>query len=61
MKKQGTDTNILKDAEVDEILLLLEEAYANTGHKSIFRILEILMIDTYKEVNNFIPLQKNTV
>lgn len=36
MTKQGTDLNILKDAEVDKILLLLEEAYADTEHKSIF-------------------------
>ena len=43
MIKIAKDLNVLNDAEVDQILILLEAAWTQTGDKSIFSILEIFI------------------
>lgn len=46
MIKIDKNMNVLTDAEVDSIMLLLEAAFAKTGDNRIFEIIDILMNDT---------------
>ena len=43
MIKVAKDINILTDAQVDEMIILLEAAWVQTGNKTIFKLLEILL------------------
>lgn len=45
MKKIDVNVNVLSDAELDSMMLLLEAAYSNTGDNRIFQVLDILMHD----------------
>lgn len=52
MVKISKDSAQLSNSELDEIMLLLEASFAITGDKNIFKVIEILMTDTYKEQIN---------
>lgn len=58
MIKVSENTNILNDAEVDKVMLLLEKAYHETGNNSVFKVMEVFMNDTYNEQNNYICNEK---
>lgn len=51
MKKLAKDVNVLSDVQVDQVLILLEAAWAETGNKSLFQILEILTKIDLNETN----------
>lgn len=46
MVKDSNDTIVITSGELDEIMLLLEATFANTGDSNAFRIIEILMKET---------------
>ena len=50
MKKIGRNNTILTDAEVDEMVQLLEVVHAETGNMNVFRIMEIIMRETIESI-----------
>ena len=42
MKKLAKDFNILTDAQIDNMMLALEAAHAETGNKNIIKVLDII-------------------
>lgn len=46
MVKNSNDTITITVGELDEIMLLLEATFANTGDSNAFRIIELFMKET---------------
>jgi len=50
MRKSAHNTTVITDAEVDEIVQILEALHAETGSMNVFRIIEIIMRDTIESI-----------
>ena len=52
MVKTSNESIVITSGELDEIMLLLEHGFYNTGDPSIFKVIDILMSDTNKQIIN---------
>jgi len=61
MKKIGRNNTILTDAEVDEMVQLLEVVHAETGNMNVFRIMEIIMRETIESIKIEVNGKNNSI
>jgi len=52
MKKSAPNTTVLTDAELDEMVQLLEAIHAETGTMKVFKIMEIIMKETIESIKS---------
>jgi len=50
MVRESKESIIITSGELDEIMILLEHGFCNTGDQSIFQVISILMADTNKQI-----------
>lgn len=62
MIRVDKNMNVLTDAEVDSLMLLLEASFASTGDSRIFEIIDILMKDTQQSIQkqNAVRFEQST-
>jgi len=52
MVKNSDNTILITTGELDQIMLHLDSAFCDTGDQSIFKVIDILMSDTNKQIIN---------
>ena len=50
MVRASNKSIVITPGELDEIMILLEYGFCNTGDQSIFQVISILMADTNKQI-----------